>query len=191
MHQVGFNAEKHHLGTMKEQIQKYVLQGEKVLSELVHGLGEQGIHRKTYTGIVDVYEGVLSVNEIKEEVWTYLSLKNVTDNESYLRYIEEHGELKRVGHYLLTELSDTSMMTLRQMEKGEAFVHIHPARYSPNTFRVKANTLKTAVMVQFLSLCRGADCFEHSLINEARTYLSLSPVPKNTSAIDNTIRKLQ
>lgn len=56
-------------------------------------------------------------------------------------------------------------------------VHLHPARYSQYTIRVKANTLKTAVAVQ-IAIRRYEQPLSLALVNQVRTqWLGLAPIP--------------
>ena len=82
-------------------------------------------------------------------------------------------------------------MTLRGTYNQESFVHVHPGRYSPNTFRVKANTIKTAILARALALHYKRTDYDIDLINEARIKLSLSPVNEKVSSIYATIEKLE
>jgi len=77
-----------------------------------------------------------------------------------------------------------------EARRREKFVHIHPGRYSPNTFRVKANTLKTAIVAEFLALCQDQSPYDIQVVNQARIRLQLSPVDDKISSIYQTIEKL-
>ena len=60
-------------------------------------------------------------------------------------------------------------------EEGGRYVHVHPARYAPQTRRVRANVLKTAVMVLAFVNVNGGDPQHIQLVNQVRTqYLGLS-----------------
>jgi len=53
------------------------------------------------------------------------------------------------------------------------FVHIFPARSSPHTFRIKANTLKSAILYLVLI---GKDYVSEDDLNKARALAGLSPI---------------
>jgi hypothetical protein len=53
------------------------------------------------------------------------------------------------------------------------FVHIFPARNSQHTFRVKANTLKSALIYNIII---GKDLVTGEDLNKVRALLGLSPV---------------
>ncbi len=59
------------------------------------------------------------------------------------------------------------------------FVHIFPARLSPRTFRVKANTLKSAMLYMILV---GKDYVSEHELNNARALAGLSPVKEVADA---------
>jgi hypothetical protein len=56
------------------------------------------------------------------------------------------------------------------------FVHIFPARNSQQTFRIKANTLKSAILFNIIS---GKDFITPDEINTIRTILNLSPIKES------------
>jgi hypothetical protein len=56
-------------------------------------------------------------------------------------------------------------------------VHVHPGRRTPNTCRVRANVLKTAVMALAYAGARGGGPLDVALINRVRAdYLGLAPM---------------
>jgi hypothetical protein len=184
-----FNPEKHHIQSIAAKILQYAKDKEASLPILLRELVNKGIERESnnYNGIVDLYTGNLSAEQIKAEVFDFLKKNELLDLGSYQRYLETHGQIKRKGHYTSLELSDKTQLTLRLVENEKNFVHIHPSRYSPNTIRIKANTLKTAILTEFLAISRNIPSRNMSLINEARQYLELSPVEGGIDAIDNAL----
>ncbi|HNS30515.1 MAG TPA: hypothetical protein PKL52_08290, partial [Tenuifilaceae bacterium] len=78
--------------------------------------------------------------------------------------------------YRSITLSDGSSWTLRLGRMPNRFVHIHPSRYSANTLRIKASTLKTAIALKmvFPTLNIPPNLQQ---VNQARDLLhNLSPV---------------
>ncbi|MFY0254284.1 hypothetical protein ACDQ55_10060 [Chitinophaga sp. 30R24] len=80
------------------------------------------------------------------------------------------------GYATLT-LSDASRWILRLATGKTVYIHLHPGRYSPHTFRVKAAALKTALIYCW------AIRKEHLLpedktvyINQLRAHLQLPPL---------------
>ncbi len=190
MERILFNSEKHHLGTISEKIISFKDQPTDGLKSMLDALVINTENDRAYNGVVDVYEGYLTANNIKREVLAFMEQNQVVDFESYKKFIESQGKIKRRGHYLNLEFSDKSIFTLRMIEDPKMFVHIHPGRYSPNTFRVKANTLKTAIVTEFLALSRQQSPYNLDLVNEARRILELSPVDEKISSIYETVEKI-
>ena len=57
------------------------------------------------------------------------------------------------------------------------YIHLHPGRWVPNTMRVQANTLKSAVMAHAHAGLTGGDPADLALVNEARKrYLGFLPI---------------
>lgn len=187
MDRIYFNADKHHLEAIVHKTAEFARQGETAGEALLNNLADSGLHRPNYNGIVDVYCGKLSPEAIKGEVLSLLREKGLLALAPYKEYVQTHGNLKREGHYILHKLSDSTIMTLRILENEKLFVHAHPGRYSPNTFRVKAITFKTAIFAYFLRSCRQCPSSDLELINEARQRLGLSPVADTPSSMPSAI----
>ena len=191
MNSVMFNAEKHHLQTIADKAGEYIAQGEGSLEQLLDKLVNKGVHRGSYNGVIDVYVGSLRPEQMKAEIAAFLDERGITDFESYRHFLETHGQIKRRGYYSSFTLSDGTIMTLRIADDQNQYVHVHPGRYSPNTFRVKAYSLKTAILALYLARCRGLSGQDISIINEARNYLELPPVQNKAASIYATIEKLE
>lgn len=70
-------------------------------------------------------------------------------------------------------LSDGSHWVLKYYDSEQRFVHFFPARFSQYSFRIKANTLKSAILYQIFI---GKDYVSEEDLNTARAIASLSPV---------------
>jgi len=69
------------------------------------------------------------------------------------------------------------MWVLRAGAEEGRYVHVHPGRWAPATRRVRANVLKTAVMVLAYFGVHGGDVGDVALVNRVRRqYLGLAPV---------------
>jgi hypothetical protein len=79
---------------------------------------------------------------------------------------------------------------LKYHDNEKRFVHIFPARNSQHTFRVKANTLKSAILYNILI---GKDFITGDDLNRVRTLLNLSPVKDtvDTEAVTEMIEILR
>jgi hypothetical protein len=79
----------------------------------------------------------------------------------------------------VTVPQDGSRWVLRLGDETGRYVHVHPARRAPHTRRVRANVLKTAILVPADAAVHGGDPFDIARINQVRgQYLGLSPIIK-------------
>jgi hypothetical protein len=76
-------------------------------------------------------------------------------------------------------LSDGSQWALKNHDDPHRYVHFFPARNSDLTFRIKANTLKSA-MIYILMI--GKDLVTASDLNKVRRQLRLSPIKDSAEA---------
>ena len=117
---------------------------------------------------MDVYCGVLNPDEICEEILLFLKSKKLLKKTFFRKWAgTESGEFKSIS------LSDTSQWVLKYYDHKERYVHSFPARLSPCTFRIKANTLKSAMLYQIFI---GKDFITEEDLNTARAIAGLSPV---------------
>lgn len=163
-----FNALKHHL----HFIQSFIAAGRINPTAAYRELLKIGASQ------MDVYIGQLSVKNIENEVLSYLKQADLCGLTPYSEWINIANGYRQIT------LSDHSDWILRIGDSQQAYIHIHPARYAQHTVRVKANSLKTAIM---LSL-HGVHHFENLSIqklNGFRSQLQLSPIRamKDTAAI--------
>jgi len=86
-----------------------------------------------------MYAGTLGTNAIFTEIRAQLQQAGVHTRSDYEAFLAQHNQ------YAMLELSDTSRWILRLAADKSCYIHLHPARYSPHTFRVKAAALKTAL----------------------------------------------
>ena len=92
--------------------------------------------------------------------------------------------------FILYQLSDGSQWTFKYHNNPQRFVHLFPARNSQHTFRVKANTLKSALIYNIII---GKDLVTGDDLNKVRPLLGLSPVKDSieTEAIMEMIEILR
>ena len=92
------------------------------------------------------------------------------------------GSVVSGGYAVLTLPEDGSRWVLRLGDEGDRYVHVHPGRWSPETRRVRANVLKTAVMVLAYTGLHGRNPTELRLVNSVRRrYLGLAPMGQELS----------
>jgi hypothetical protein len=162
-----FNPWKHHAGAIGRRITEVARAGPAALVGLAPQMLVIG------TELMDLYTGPLSPAEIAAGVLAQLVDDGRLDAGAYRRWLEDHR-----GYRVLTLSADGSAWVLRFGEEGGRHVHLHPGRWTPHTRRVRANVLKTAVMVLAHAGAHGGNPLDVALINGVRReYLGLSPLP--------------
>ena len=162
------NTWKHHAEWVCEQILIHADAGSSGLETLAEQLHVVG------TDLMDFYFGDLSVGQIAENVNDHLRNESLSNESAYRDWLDRNK-----GYVVIPFSHDESKWVLLPGEKNGRYVHLHPARYSPMTCRVRANVLKTAVMVSAYAKVHKLDPLDVQIVNEVRErYLNLSPVPK-------------
>lgn len=157
-----FNPLKHHLGFIKEFINIYIDKPRSDIQTLIRELKHLG------TSVMDIYTGSLSIRNICTEAEDFLKLKNIFMKETYPVWT---GMNK--SNYRIIDISDGSQWTLKFHNNPQRFVHIFPARNSQHTFRVKSNTLKSALIYIIII---GKDLITGDDLNKVRPLLGLSAI---------------
>jgi hypothetical protein len=162
-----FHPLKHHLGRIKEFLR---WDGSPSPAELV-GLKQQLL--TLGQSQLDLYVGQLSVQQVAHQVSLFLQEKHLLGQQAYRHWLDG------AGSYGLMPLSDGSWWVLRWGNEPDRYVHIHPARYSPHTVRVKAGSLKTAMAVIVWGRLHSLEQNSLITINQARTCLLHYPPIKS------------
>jgi hypothetical protein len=157
-----FNTWKHHAGALRERIAE--TRDAAALPGLAAQLAVVG------SELMDLYVGALTPVEIGAKVVAELSAAGRLEQDAFRAWVQEGG-----GYQVVTFAEDGSRWVLRCGPEHDRYVHVHPARYAPQTRRVRANVLKTAVMVLAYVHVHGGDPQHVHLVNRVRTqYLGLS-----------------
>ncbi|MEI8224700.1 MAG: hypothetical protein WCG82_02115 [Bacteroidota bacterium] len=158
-----FNPLKHHLGFLRESINlKIEDESNADIKNLIKDLKHLG------TSVMDVYTGSLSIINICKEVEEFLEQKDILRREPFSLWAGIN-----MNNFRIVSLSDSSQWTLKYYDSKQRFVHIFPARNSQYTFRVKANTLKSALLYYIII---GKDFITGDDLNKVRILLNLSPI---------------
>ena len=170
-----FNPLKHHLGYIKEFITDNSGKRKVNLMNLKH-LG---------TSVMDVYTGKLSLSQLCLEIETVLKNKFLLDKDEF-----PSGAGIKNNDYRRITISDGSQWILKCNRNQNRYIHFFPARYSPMTIRIKANTLKSALLFIILN---GKDFISGEDLNNARLQIGLSPIkdPLESEAITGMIEFLR
>jgi DNA-binding ferritin-like protein (Dps family) len=175
-----FNPLKHYLPFIRDYIdnkteaEKYP--GSKAFIKELKHLG---------TCVMDIYTGELSPGKIFKEIADFLERNGISSREQYKKWAGTD-----FNNFRIIPLSDGSQWTLKYYEHETRYVHIFPARSSRYTFRVKANTLKSAILYQVLI---GKDYVSEDDLNKTRGLAGLSPVKDvaDTEAVTEMIEILR
>jgi hypothetical protein len=175
-----FNPIKHHLGFIREFIfhktdENSDTDNLSLIKELKH-LG---------TSVMDVYKGPLTIDNICQEVEDYLDRKETILREPFSLWAGTN-----MNDFRVISLTDGSQWTLKYHDNNLRFIHLFPARGSQYSFRVKANTLKSALLYNIII---GKDYISGNDINNVRILLGLSPIKDtiDTVAITEMIEILR
>ncbi|MBE0570316.1 MAG: hypothetical protein IH618_02135 [Ignavibacteriaceae bacterium] len=174
---INLNCWKHHAVFIREQIES--VRENKDLDQLKVYLLKIGESQ------MDLYFGSHSPVNISEQTLDYLHQKEILSFSRYQVWLSKDGK-----DYQLVELKDKSVWTLRLGDDVERYVHIHPGRYSPNTVRVKATTLKTAVFLLCLERFGEIKSFETETVNQIRIKFLNEPPLKSLSSASGLRRLL-
>ena len=165
------NCWKHHAGFIRSQIHSLAIQKEKAFEDLNKHLLQVG------DSLMDLYLGSLTPQEIADYISEGLKEKEISDSLSYQNWLYKEG-----NEYRITSLPDKSKWTLRYGKDENYYIHIHPARYSPKTIRVRSLSLKTAIAVLLSAEVYGRSPLDVNVINKIRVnMLNASPIKKISS----------
>lgn len=129
------NCWKHHAGFIKSKIQEYRESGDFDFPAIRENLLRIG------DSLMDLYLGGLLPKEISDYILKSFTRYNIIDRDRFILWLNEGGK-----EYREISLKDNSVWTLRLGGQPEKYIHIHPSRYSPLTIRVRAVTLKSAIL---------------------------------------------
>ena len=159
-----FNCIKHHIGYIVSKIED--IRSQKELNTFPPELLKIGNSQ------MDIYTGNLSPEAIISILKGYLSKEHALKKNAYNSWLKAYGR-----DYRLVTISDNSRWALRLGTENDRFIHVHPAKHAPKSLRVKALTLKTAILVVAAAKIYNANPVSISFINQIRTrYLNTSPL---------------
>jgi hypothetical protein len=159
---ITFNAHKHHFRFLLQRIEIWKTLEWQLVEQELTSIGEN---------LIDLYTGDLTIENIGTEclqIFKNLNIKNKTTLTAWLHPLE----------YRKIELSDFSKWVIKEGNDTDRFIHIHPAKQSPHTIRVRAATLKTVITLMITTDTISLQINENlKTVNQIRTaYLHLSPV---------------
>ena len=159
-----FHPLKHHLGYIKAFVAQSPTTSETELKAALQTIGSSQL---------DLYMGPLPPGQIAQEVLQYLNERCLQHPVLYQEFLVATGT-----SYRLLTLSYKSDWVLRWGVVEARHVHLHPARHSRHTLRVKANVLKTAVATAIAAKrCGEYQYMDAQYTNKVRAaWVALPPV---------------
>lgn len=159
---VTFNTYKHHFRFLLHQIEIWKNIEWNLADPELSSIGEN---------LLDFYTGDLSVENICAECILFLKNKNINDRIAFSKWLYplEYQKIK---------ISDSSEWIIKEGKDSVRYLHIHPAKQSLHTIRVRAATLKTVLVMMIKCGNISTEMNENlQTVNNIRTkYLQLSPV---------------
>lgn len=156
-----FNPHKHHLEFLKQQVENWKSFPWPQIEKELLLIG---------TNLIDLYCGKLTIDEICRQCLDFAKKETLFSAEQLNNWLgpKEFQKIK---------LSDDSGWVIKQGLDSARFLHIHPAKYSPYTVRVRGTTLKTVVALQLLKNHTPIETPELEDVNRVRSEkLGLSPI---------------
>lgn len=165
---INFNCWKHHAGFIKTQIK--VNKDIDKLKSCLKKIGESQM---------DLYFGKYSPAEISRKIIELLKKKQIFLFQQFQEWLTKEGK-----DFQTIQLKDKSVWTIRLGDNRKRYVHIHPGRHSHHTVRVKAATLKTAILVLYLKHYGEIKSIQTETVNQIRkTHIKEPPIKSLSSAV--------
>lgn len=157
-----FNPYKHHFTFLVQQIPVWQNKEWESIQKDLQKIGKN---------LIDFYIGKLSVEQICRECVELIEKLKIRDKEDFSNWLAP-------DEYRKIELSDKSLWVIKESTNSKRYIHIHPAKKSPFTIRVKASTLKTALALSINSIPMQTLVNKNlDQVNDIRKrFLQLSPV---------------
>ncbi len=159
-----FHPLKHHLGWIQAFLQESALAGDADLPRVAAQLLTVGNSQ------MDLYTGALTPAAIAGEVIGHLAGNLLLPPAQYGSWLVQSGG------YRLVPLSDGSQWVLRWGEVEGYHVHIHPARHSPHSIRVKASALKTGILAAIWGRMHGRPASLDEVNGLRQAWAGLPPI---------------
>jgi hypothetical protein len=117
---------------------------------------------------IDIYTGQLSPEQISNEILSEL----IFNERLLLPHFKIWISLGR--GYRTIRLTDHSEWIIRESDDERRYIHVHPARTGPLSFRMKGSTLKTLLLLKL----EFPDIRSVDQLNKIRRKIGLSPIKK-------------
>lgn len=173
-----FNPWKHHLHWVLSRL-KYHQDHPEDLTRRKETIENIKVLNSNY---LDIYTGVLTPEQLTRDIGEKLKESKINDKSSFSAWIGRNG-------FKLVTLSDHSGWVLREGTEEECYIHLHPARNTPQVIRIHGNSWKSVVVTRMFN--PGMADTDLSAINEVREkHLNLSPL-KNIDESQRLLKALK
>ncbi|MEN8116371.1 MAG: hypothetical protein ABFS16_05300 [Bacteroidota bacterium] len=159
---ITFNPHKHHFHFLLSEIERWKHMNWELVEQELLTIG---------TNLIDFYLGNLDVQQICNETITFFEQTDLLDKEIFKYWLD-------APNYKKIRLSDSSEWLIKEGNNHERYIHIHPAKFSAHTIRVRATTLKTviALTVHSIQIKKGLKTNLQAVNRIRRNRLGLSPI---------------
>lgn len=159
---ITFNPYKHHFGFLREEIVRLNQFDQQTTNQILCKIGNN---------LFDFYIGQLSIEQICFETIDFFEQKEITNLVAFKNWLIPNKWKKIV-------FSDYSEWLIKQGNIRNRYIHIHPAKHSVHTIRIRANTLKTVLALKLNSIPLSSVQLENlRSVNKVRQeWLNLSPI---------------
>lgn len=163
---ITFNPYKHHFRFLLEETEKWKAKNWTMVEKDLRSIGNN---------LIDFYVGDLSIIQICKESLDYFKRENITRKNEFSNWLNASA-------YKRIKLSDNSEWLVKEGINPNRYIHIHPAKYSQHTIRVRATTLKTviALNVQSVPFQKEINTNLFAVNNIRMIMLGLSPIKSLT-----------
>lgn len=159
---ITYNPYKHHFRFLLKEIGRWREMPWAVVREEILTIGNN---------LIDFYTGHLDISEICYECIGYFRSHDLLAKDRFQKWLD-------ASHYKKIRLSDQSTWLIKEGNAPERFIHIHPAKFSEHSVRVRATTLKTviALEVRSVGICKEQQTNLQEVNAVRKELLELSPI---------------
>lgn len=134
--------------------------------------------------LFDFYLGYLTPEQVCTANLNYFKTNNISTETDFYNWLDQ-SEWKKIT------LHDESKWLIKRGNQAERYIHIHPAKFSQHTIRVRAATLKTvlALCVHKFPIHKDMEINLQAVNQQRISFLKLSPI-KSLNEEESGILKL-
>lgn len=172
---IQYNPYKHHFRFLLNELTDWQKSNWSLTEKTMLSIGNN---------LFDFYLGELTSEQVCEASLNYFEIKNITTKTAFNNWLG-NSEWKKIV------LPDDSRWLIKKGNQPDRYIHIHPAKFSKHTIRVRATTLKTVLTlcVHKIPILEDAELNLQAVNQHRISYLKLSPI-KSLDEEDSGILKL-